>query len=120
MALRSAAAPCDTRWLRTDDARLTDHGSLIASLPLVSVWPTLRTVVRGFSIRVWAKRSSPGPRPGASCALFVAKEKSLGTSSFTCTPVPRVAVSICCFCLAVWLDQMQLPRAPTAARGRGL
>ena len=94
-------------------ARFTDSGLLIASLPVLSVWPMMRTVDAGFWFSDCANLSRIGAKFGLMSARPTSNEMSLGTSSFswlsavcvTCTPVPCVACSMSLFCFSIWLDQ---------------
>jgi hypothetical protein len=87
---------------------------LIASLPVLSVWPMIRTVVEGFARSVCAKRSRIGRKFGSMSARPVRNDTSLGTSSLswlsgvcvTVTPVPWVACSIVRFCSSIFFDHM--------------
>lgn len=47
-------------------ARLTDSASLTAFVPVLSVWPMMRTFVTGFACSVWANLSSTGRNAGLS------------------------------------------------------
>ncbi len=82
-----------------------------------------RTIVGdGLLFRPFAKASSTGRSRGSMAALLVAKEMSLGTSSFnwlsavrvTSTPVPCVACSIARRLSSMWRDQTLPATAPSA------
>ena len=86
----------------------------MASVPVLSVWPMICTVVAGLATSVCAKRSRIGWKLGRMAALLTRNEMSLGMSScsrfsrvcVTCTPVPAVASSMARFCSSIWRDQM--------------
>src|SRR5471030_876755 len=95
----------------------------MASLPVLSVWPTMLTVAAGLSLSVAAKRSSIGRKLALMSARPVSKETSLGMSILrrlsavwlTCTPVPWVACCIARFWASILLDQILPTMAPAAA-----
>src|SRR5471032_3380525 len=95
----------------------------MASLPVLSVWPTMLTVAAGLSLSVAAKLSSIGRKLALMSARPVSKETSLGMSILrrlsavwlTCTPVPWVACCMARFCSSILFDQMLPTMAPAAA-----
>jgi len=86
----------------------------MASLPVLSVCPTMCTSVLGLSRRPAAKRSSTGAKLPLISERPVSNEMSLGMSSLswlfavcvTPMPVPCVACSISRFCLSMFCDQI--------------
>jgi len=95
-------------------ARSTDKGLFTASLPVLSVWPTMRTSEYGLLRRPIANWSSTGAKLGWMSERPTANEMSLGMFSIswlsavcdTAMPVPRVACSISRFCRSMFCDQM--------------
>ena len=95
-------------------ARSTDSGLLMASLPVLSVWPTMVTCVTGFCCSVPANWFSTPASAGLMAERPTAKPASAGTSSFrrlsavwlTPMPVPWVACSMAFFCSCMRVDQM--------------
>jgi hypothetical protein len=93
--------PRPTRWLRTLSARLTERRSLPSSLPVLSVWPTTRTLAAVALFRPSATLSSTCARLRLTLARPVSNESSFGMTtcswlSAVCsitTPVPLVEAS---------------------------
>ena len=106
--------PRMVRKLRVLSARAIDSGLFTASLPVLSVWPMMRTSAFGLLRRPSAKRSRMGAKLPLMSERPVSNEMSLGMSSLswlslvctTLTPVPWVACSISRFCCSMLLDQM--------------
>ena len=86
----------------------------MASEPVLSVWPMMRTSALGLLRRPSAKRSRMGAKLPLMSERLVSNEMSLGMSSLswlsavwlTFTPVPWVACSISRFCFSMFCDQM--------------
>ena len=86
----------------------------MASLPVLSVWPTMRTSVLGLLRSPAANWSSTGAKLGWMSERPTANEMSLGMLSMswlsavcvTPMPVPRVACSISRFWRSMFCDQM--------------
>ena len=93
----------------------------MASLPVLSVWPTMTTWV--VASRPWANWSSTGRRPGLRSARPVSNDRSLGTLTLswlsavreTSMPVPAVACSMARRLSSMRLDHRLPAIAPTAA-----
>ena len=94
-------------------ARSMDSGLLMASLPVLSVWPMMVTVVTGFWFRLVANWFRMGAKVELTSERPVANEMSEGMSSLrrlsavwlTATPVPAVAFSMAAFWSCMRLDQ---------------
>jgi hypothetical protein len=95
-------------------ARSNDSGLFTASLPVLSVWPTMAIAVTGLALSVPANWLSTPCSVGLTVERPVAKPASAGTSSFrrlsavcvTPMPVPAVAASMAFFCSCILVDQM--------------
>ena len=96
--MRCVATPCCARKPETALARLYDNGLLMASLPVLSVWPTTVMVVSLYFANVSAAVASAFCACADNAALLVAKVMFSGIVSLIWLPLRSTSTPVFANC----------------------